>query len=73
MDKSHRNAWIPFGGGVHKCIGLHFGTLEVHEMLLRHRWTVPDNYRVRWDNTSLPVPADGLPVLLRPPTGAGQP
>ena len=37
-DKSHRNAWIPFGGGVHKCIGLHFGTLEVkailHEMLL---------------------------------------
>lgn len=75
-DKSHRNAWIPFGGGVHKCIGLHFGTLEVkailHEMLLRHRWTVPDDYRVRWDNTSLPVPADGLPVRLRPLTGAGQ-
>ncbi len=73
-DKSHRNAWIPFGGGVHKCIGLHFGTLEVkailHEMLLNYRWTVPDNYRVRWDNTSLPVPADGLPVQFQPLTGA---
>ncbi|GAC1591426.1 MAG: cytochrome P450 [Acidimicrobiales bacterium] len=65
-DKSHRNAWLPFGGGVHKCIGLHFGTLEVkailHEMLLNCRWSVPDGYDVRWDNTSLPIPADGLPV-----------
>lgn len=73
-DKSHRNAWIPFGGGVHKCIGLHFGTLEVkailHELLLSYRWTVPDDYQVRWDNTSLPVPADGLPVQFRPLTGA---
>ena len=65
-DRSHRNAWIPFGGGVHKCIGLHFGTLEVkailHQMLLTHSWTVPHDYEVRWDNTSLPIPVDGLPV-----------
>lgn len=65
-DKSHRFAWIPFGGGVHKCIGLHFGTLEVkailHEMLRTYSWSVPENYEVRWDNTSLPVPVDGLPI-----------
>ncbi|MDV7246595.1 MULTISPECIES: cytochrome P450 [Rhodococcus] len=67
-DQSHRFAWIPFGGGVHKCIGLHFGTLEVkailHEMLRVYTWTVPDDYTVRWDNTSLPVPVDGLPIRL---------
>ena len=73
-DKSHRNAWIPFGGGAHKCIGLHFGTLEVkailHEMLRTHRWTVADDYEVRWDNTSLPVPVDGLPVQFQRLDGA---
>jgi cytochrome P450 len=65
-DKSHRNAWVPFGGGVHKCIGLHFGTLEVkailHQMLSTYTWTVQPDYDVTWDNTSLPVPVDGLPV-----------
>ncbi|SFB20601.1 Cytochrome P450 [Amycolatopsis marina] len=69
-DKSHRFAWMPFGGGAHKCIGLHFGTLEVkallHEMLRTFRWTVPESYEVRWDYVSLPVPVDGLPVRLSP-------
>ncbi|MET7998026.1 cytochrome P450 [Amycolatopsis sp. NPDC005232] len=67
-DKSHRFAWMPFGGGAHKCIGLHFGSLEVkalmHEMLRTFRWSVPQDYTARWDYVSLPVPADGLPVRL---------
>lgn len=67
-DQHHRFGWIPFGGGVHKCIGLHFGTLEVkailHQMLRTYSWTVPDGYEVRWDNTSLPIPVDGLPITL---------
>jgi cytochrome P450 len=69
-DKSHRYAWMPFGGGAHKCIGLHFGTFEVkallHEMLRTFRWSVPAGYEARWDYVSLPVPADGLPVRLDP-------
>jgi cytochrome P450 len=67
-DKSHRYAWMPFGGGAHKCIGMHFGMLEVktllHQMLTRYRWSVPSDYTVRWDSTALPAPADGLPVVL---------
>ena len=53
-DHSHKHAWIPFGSGVHKCIGMHFGSMEVkailHAMLLRFRWSVPAGY----------VAADGL-------------
>ncbi|HEX2133323.1 MAG TPA: cytochrome P450 [Actinophytocola sp.] len=68
-DKSHRFAYMPFGGGVHKCIGMHFGTYEVktlaHELLRRFEWTVPAGYEVRWDPTALPLPKDGLPISLR--------
>ena len=67
-DKQHRYAALPFGGGVHKCIGMHFGRAEVkallHRVLLTHRVDVPQGYDVRWDMTSLPSPADGLPVVL---------
>lgn len=63
-----RNAWIPFGNGVHKCIGLHFGGLEVkavmHQLLLGHRWQVARDYDMPIDWTSLPRPKDGLPVRL---------
>ena len=68
-DKKHPFQWVPFGGGAHKCIGLHFGEMEVkavlHQMLLRYRWSVPENYRMRQDFTSLPIPADRLPVTLQ--------
>lgn len=67
-DKVHRNAWVPFGGGVHKCIGLHFGGMQVkaamHALLLRYRWSVPSDYEMPIDWTSLPRPKDGLPVHL---------
>jgi cytochrome P450 len=69
-DKQHRFANLAFGGGVHKCIGMHFGRAEVkallHRILLTFSLEVPDDYEVRWDMTSLPTPADGLPVVLRP-------
>ncbi len=67
-DKVHRHAWEPFGGGVHKCIGMYFGILQikavVHQLLLRYRWSVPPGYEMPVDFTSLPRPSDGLPVEL---------
>jgi cytochrome P450 len=67
-DKVHKYAWAPFGGGAHKCIGLHFAGMQVktilHQMLLRYRWSVPARYEWPLDTTSLPSPKDGLPVRL---------
>ncbi|MDQ4111562.1 MAG: cytochrome P450, partial [Actinomycetota bacterium] len=67
-DKSHRMAWEPFGGGVHKCIGLYFAGLEVksilHRLLRDYRWSVSPGYRAPLDNSSLPFPKDGNPIHL---------
>ncbi|MBW8486286.1 cytochrome P450 [Actinomadura parmotrematis] len=67
-DKVHRYAWHPFGGGAHKCIGLHFAGMQVksilHQLLLKRRWSVPGRYTWPLDTTSLPSPKDGLPVRL---------
>ncbi len=67
-DKKHAFQWVPFGGGVHKCIGLHFGQLEIkvilHQLLLKYRWEVPAGYVMEQDFTSLPIPKDRLPITL---------
>jgi cytochrome P450 len=69
-DKSHRYAWEPFGGGVHKCLGMAFAGVEVttilHQMLRRYRWSVDPDYAAPLNYTSLPFPNDGLPVDLAP-------
>ncbi|KAB2343388.1 cytochrome P450 [Actinomadura rudentiformis] len=67
-DKVHKYAWAPFGGGAHKCIGLHFAGMQVkgimHQLVQRYRWSVPAKYEWPLDTTSLPSPKDGLPVKL---------
>jgi cytochrome P450 len=68
-DRSHRFAWAPFGGGVHKCLGMAFSDIEVRtllaQILTRFRWSVPPDYVPPMSNVSLPYPKDGLPVDLR--------
>ncbi|WP_327098388.1 cytochrome P450 [Nocardia vinacea] len=68
-DKSHRLAWVPFGAGAHKCIGMHFGTFEVKTIIAAlvrdYEWELPGDYRMPWGFTTIPFPRDGAPVSLR--------
>ncbi|MEG7364309.1 cytochrome P450, partial [Pseudomonas citronellolis] len=69
--KRHRYAFTPFGGGAHKCIGMVFGQLEVktilHRLLRRYRLELPrPDYQPRWDYGGMPVPMDGMHIVLRP-------
>ncbi|MFL6061166.1 MAG: cytochrome P450 [Marmoricola sp.] len=67
-DKSHRFAWEPFGGGVHKCIGMYFAGLEIkaimHRLLREYHWSVDPGYVPPMDHHSLPFPKDGQPITL---------
>ncbi|WP_264892165.1 cytochrome P450 [Mycobacterium kiyosense] len=68
-DRSHRLAFVPFGAGAHKCIGMHFATvvvkLVIHHLLREHRIELRSGYTLEWDMTALPAPTDGFPVLIR--------
>ncbi|WP_068276839.1 cytochrome P450 [Aldersonia kunmingensis] len=68
-DKSHKYAWMPFGAGAHKCIGMHFGMLEVKvvidAMVRNFEWELPADYEIPWSFTTMPYPRDGAPMTLR--------
>ena len=67
-NKAHRYAWLPFGGGAHKCIGRHFGLYQiravVHQLTQKYRWHVRPGYKMPLKNPGLPMPADGFPVTF---------
>ena len=69
--KRHRYQFTPFGGGTHKCIGMVFGQLEIktilHRLLRRYRLELPrPGYQPCWDYGGMPIPKDGMPIVLRP-------
>lgn len=67
-DQSHRYAWAPFGGGAHKCIGLHFSTMQVKVfmalLLRRFRVELAQDTPVIWKRIPIPAPKGGLPIRL---------
>jgi cytochrome P450 len=65
----HKYAWVPFGGGAHMCLGLHFAYMQVKilmaQLLPRYEIALeggdPD-----WQAWPIPKPKDGLRIVLKP-------
>jgi len=66
----HRFAWVPFGGGAHMCLGLHFAYMQA-KCFARHflqnlEVSLEDGYTPDWQMWPIPKPKDGLRVTLKP-------
>jgi cytochrome P450 len=66
----HKYAWVPFGGGAHMCLGLHFAYMQVKilmtQLLQRYRIEAADGYAPEWQAWPIPKPKDGLKVTFKP-------
>ena len=66
----HKYAWVPFGGGAHMCLGLHFAYMQVkifmHHLLTSVRVEIADGYEPEWQPWPIPKPKDGLKVQFTP-------
>ena len=64
----HKYAWVPFGGGAHMCLGLHFAYMQIKilmwHMLREDRITLPAGSGAKWQAWPIPKPRDGLPITL---------
>ncbi len=69
-DQAHKFAWTPFGGGAHKCIGMHFSTLQVKifiaTLLRERRVKLASQSGTEWQRMPIPRPKDRLPIVLHP-------
>ena len=68
--KKHPFQFHPFGGGAHKCIGMHFSQMEykcfLHQFMLKFDFE-RTNQKDPWMQTlPLPKPSDDMPIRLIP-------
>ncbi|GAA5161272.1 cytochrome P450 [Pseudonocardia eucalypti] len=65
---AHEYLWIPFGGGVHACIGTHFAFTQMkavmHRLLRRSTWRLAPGHAPGITWRGLPRMRQGLPVRL---------
>jgi cytochrome P450 len=66
----HRFAWVPFGGGAHMCLGLHFAYMQAkcfaQHLLQNLEVSLEPGYRPDWQMWPIPKPRDGLRVTVKP-------
>ncbi len=64
----HKYAWVPFGGGAHMCLGLHFAYMQAkaffYALLPEHRLVLADDYTCDFQMFPIPKPKDGLPIRI---------
>ncbi|WP_128891795.1 cytochrome P450 [Erythrobacter sp. HKB08] len=65
----HKYAWVPFGGGAHMCLGLHFAYMQVKillaQLLPQYEITIEEGYDPAWKPWPIPQPKDGLKVTFK--------
>lgn len=64
----HRFAWVPFGGGAHMCLGLHFAYMQAKcfafHFVKNLSVSLEPGYQPQWQMWPIPKPKDGLRVIL---------
>ncbi|MDP4599034.1 MAG: cytochrome P450 [Pseudomonadales bacterium] len=67
-QKRHGYSWVPFSGGAHMCIGLHFAEMQIklvmREMLTHYSWQVAPGYTMPVQQSPISKPRDNLPIQL---------
>jgi cytochrome P450 len=70
IAQRHKYAWVPFGGGAHMCLGLHFAYMQIKilmaQLLTRYRIEIEPGYAPKWQPWPIPKPSDGLKVKFVP-------
>ena len=66
----HKFAFVPFGGGAHMCLGLHFAYMQAkcfaRHVLQNLDLSLEPGYVSPWAMWPIPKPKDGLRVTVRP-------
>jgi cytochrome P450 len=66
----HKYAFVPFGGGAHMCLGLHFAYMQIKilmwHMLRGGEIRLASGAGGKWQALPIPRPKDGLPMRLVP-------
>lgn len=66
----HKYAWVPFGGGAHMCLGLHFAYMQIKilmwHMLRSNTILLPPGSGEKMQPWPIPKPRDRLPVTIAP-------
>ena len=64
----HKYAWVPFGGGAHMCLGLHFAYMQAksffYNLLMTTKLSLAADYVPDWQMWPIPKPRDGLPIRI---------